>query len=109
MQKSLTTLDGRLKATVDYISKKRFFNRITKCRYIFDGLYRFILQFNDDEQLAKCIGKFSLDPNCEKRYNEIVDRYSLGFIDENCRLRLIQAVYLETKYQISSKKLKNKQ
>lgn len=95
----LTTLEGRIKSTVNFVERKSFTSTLTKCKYIFDGLYRYIIQYPEREPLVKVLGQFGLDDDCVSRYKELVNGYGLSYIDENCKLKLREAIYLEKKFE----------
>ena len=91
-------LDTRLKKTLEYCKNHRL-NNVKVQNYLADGLYRYILPFNDNTKLIDCVKYFHLNEDCIVRYNELVDIHKLDKISENVRLLLIHAIYIEKRYR----------
>jgi len=87
-------LDYRLNKTKEYCKKhkKRRINN-----YMFDAINRYINNIsnnmNEEYKLIDCIKFVYLNENCKKRYDTIIKKFD--GIDENCKLLLTKAIYLE--------------
>lgn len=100
-------LDTRLLKTIEYCKNNKMgYNMIQY--YLVDGLTRYIDYYKDKTKLVDCIKHYNIDDQCKLRYNEInqiLIKHNITQINETIRLLLIQAIYLEQKYNI--KKIEN--
>lgn len=97
MNPVLYNLDMRIDKTIEYCKFKHYgYTQIQN--YLADGLNRYIYYFNDKMKLTDCIKFFYQCPECQERYDAIIeklDKCGVNKITETVKLLLIHAVIIE--------------
>jgi hypothetical protein len=92
------TLEKWLFQTANYCDK----NNVTgyrRTKYLYDALNRYIIYSNIKTELIHVMKKFYQSEEMQNRFSQLVKNYELEkdiHLNENCKLMLIQAVYIES-------------
>jgi hypothetical protein len=95
------TLEQRIESALQY-SKRRKHNYFMTQNYLADACNRFIYPCKsvDKTTLIEIIKIYGFDEELQYRFKEIVNKFNIVNMNENTRLMLIKAIYMEKKLKI---------
>lgn len=94
----INSLEDRITVTVNYVNKLKYRNKTVQCKYLFDALYRYEQNLESNiktKSLIELLKQFGSLNKYQERYDHLVKKYDMSFIDENCKLMLMKVLVLE--------------